>query len=366
MFFMGDQLDSIINELKQNTLSVEQIEESNFTRDNLFEVKIGSAILGPFSAKYLKTLSEEKNLMDFNVLVKTMESILWVPVFQHPSFFHSDGGMENVPEIKKKSFYLLVNGRKVGPYRIEDIDFKVKNSEMLFTDLISEDAGNSWKKLYELEGFDLRRHQEEELPTAPGGSVLEKAKRERGKEEGLDVVGELAKIGHQSSSKDRRYSTEDFSRGRPLLPRIINLAIFVGIVFASIFIFDKLDPFGPSKDPVVAKKRPAPKKVKTKRRTPPPKKRVVSPPPSRESLEEKKTRRKKAISRRKKPQRKKVVKSTEDNPYPEDDNYIDEEPEYDYDEEAKPKPKKKVVKKKKTTNADDEYYDEDAEEEDPY
>ncbi|RLA62595.1 MAG: hypothetical protein DRQ88_08190 [Epsilonproteobacteria bacterium] len=352
---MTDQIDLIIEELKQNTLTIETIEENELKKEDLFEVKIDSIIIGPFTKEYLKSYSEVKSLIDYHVLVKTMESILWVPLHQHPSFDKS----ESVSEIKNKNFYLLVNGRKVGPYRIEDIDFKVKNSEVLFTDLISEDAGSSWKKLYELEGFDLRKHAEENLPTIPGGQVLEEPAQKTDQNERVDAVGDLAKIGHQSSNEKKHlYSSEEVPEEKSLWQGLTNIAAFLGIIFITIFIFNKIDPFGPEKD-IAVKKQTATKVVvpKAVKKTPPPKK-VSSPSTRTRKLEEKKAKRKKAISKRKK--RKKPTRTREEDPYPEDNDYLDEEPDNYYDDKPK---KKKTAKKKMPKKSDDDYYDE---EEDPY
>ena len=364
MFFMPNKLDQIAEELNQSTLSIEEIEKHELSKEDLYEVKIGSVILGPFSRDFLKTYSVEKNLAEFNVLIKTMESILWVPILQHPSFYSGEAA---TPDSKRQSFYLLVNGRKVGPYRIEDIDFKVSNNEVLFTDFVSIDAGDSWKKLYEIEGFDLRRHVEGELPSAPASNVQEDPRPERS--DRSDPLGELAKIGHQGSQdKQRMYDTEDIQEEKSLGRSLFNIAIFVGIIFISIFVFDKIDPFGP--DVKVKKsgvKATVQKKKETAKRSKVAPKRKVEPSPAAvRRMEEKKARRKKAISKRKtsKPKKSRVV---EEDPYPEDDDPLDETNDTYYDDEPKPKKKtkKKRAKAKKPNN--DDYYDDDlTEEEDPY
>ena len=364
MFFMPNKLDEISEELKQNTLSIEEIEKQELSKEDLYEVKIGSVILGPYSRDFLKTYTEEKNLTDFNVLIKTMESILWVPILQHPSFF---SGETTPPDSKRQSFYLLVNGRKVGPYRIEDIDFKVSNNEILFTDLVSIDAGDSWKKLYEIEGFDLRRHTEGELPSAPTGDVQEDPRPQRG--DGSDPLGELAKIGHRGSQdKQRMYAREDVPEEKSLGRSLFNIATFVGIIFITIFVFDKIDPFGPEdkakksevKATVQKKKEPV------KRSKVLPKSKEEPSPAAIRRMKEKKARRKKAISKRKtsKPKKSRVV---EEDPYPEDDDPSDETNDTYYDDEPKPKKKTKKKRAKAKRPKTDDYYDEDlAEEEDPY
>jgi hypothetical protein len=363
---MPNKLNEISEELQQNTLSIEEIEKHELSKEDLYEVKIGSVIMAPFSRDFLKNYAEEKNLSEYNVLIKTMESILWVPILQHPSFFSG----ETAPtDNKRQSFYLLVNGRKIGPYRIEDIDFKVSNNEVLFTDLVSIDAGDSWKKLYEIEGFDLRRHTEGELPSAPTGEVQEDPRPKKG--DGSDPLGELAKIGHRGSlDKQKMYAKEDVPEEKGLGRSLFNIATFVGIIFISIYVFDRIDPFGPEDK---AKKT----KVKTsvqKKKEPVKRPKAISKPKEEPSpaavrrLEEKKARRKKAISKRKtsKPKKSRVV---EEDPYPDEDDPLDEVDDTYYDDDE-PKPKKKPKKKRRAKAkkpTDDDYYDEDlAEEEDPY
>ncbi|TDJ04334.1 MAG: hypothetical protein E2O68_08435 [Deltaproteobacteria bacterium] len=365
---MPNQLNSIVEELKQNTLSIDDIEKHELTKEELFEVKIGSVIIGPYSEAFLKAFADKKNLMEFNVLIKTMESILWVPILQHPSFLATDE--DSVTDAKRISFYILVNGRKVGPYRIEDIDFKVANNEVLFTDLVSEDAGVSWKKLYEVDGFDLRRHSEEELPSAPEGQILEDSRQEIEKGEKNDPLGDLAKIGHQKSQeKQKLYATPDIQEDKNLGRSLINIATFVGIIFITIFVFDKIDPFGPEETARPPKKVSAKATTTRNERTPrkktPTKAKEEASPASVRRMEEKKARRKKAIAKRKKPSTAKA-KTAEEDPYPENDDFLDEEPEDYYDDETKPKKKKTVKKAKTKKRTDDDYYDEEAEEDDPY
>src|SRR5690606_21697429 len=67
-------------------------------------------------------------------------------------------------------------GLKVGPLSFNDIDKKLETGPLGMTDHISVDNGQTWSKVYEVEGFDRRGPEPEELHQAPpeaSASVME-------------------------------------------------------------------------------------------------------------------------------------------------------------------------------------------------
>lgn len=184
--------EKLIEDLTPNILSMELIEKEKMVPENLFEVKIEENILGPFSGPFLKTFLAGKDVD--HMMVKNMESIIWIPIQHHAFFFTGDQKPTSSVEPERREFYLLVNGRKIGPYKSEDIEYKYRSGELLFTDLISEDEGNHWCKIYEMPHVDFRRHVGTELPAAP--SKVEHSPTIAPEiQEQIGLVGDLVKVG---------------------------------------------------------------------------------------------------------------------------------------------------------------------------
>lgn len=206
---MDEIKEKLIQELTPNILSMEIIEKEKLDLENVFEIKIGPEIIGPFSGPFLKTFFAGKETD--NLMVKNLESIIWIPLQQHAFFFAGEAKPIVIPESERREFYLLVNGRKIGPYKIEDIEYKFKNGELLFTDLISEDEGNHWYKLYEMAHVDLRRHIGSELPPTPT-KIDQTPNIVSNVQEQIGIVGDLAKAGLEGEKeKSKRFA--DFEQG---------------------------------------------------------------------------------------------------------------------------------------------------------
>jgi hypothetical protein len=235
--------DQLIKELTPNVLSMEMIERERLVPENLFEIKIDGKILGPFALLFLKNYLEGKDLT--NIMIKNLESIIWIPAQQHSLFFTGEVKKAPVSEAERREFYLLVNGRKVGPYKTEDIEYKVKNGELLFTDLISEDDGNHWCKLYELSHVDFRKHQETELPETPT-QVVQIPTISSEVQEQIGIVGDLVKVGIEGEKeKSKRFAEiepniENKDRGPS--PKFGNIFILAAIIVIGLYFFTKKEP----------------------------------------------------------------------------------------------------------------------------
>ncbi len=235
--------DQLIKELTPNVLSMEMIEREKLVPENLFELKIEGKIYGPFALLFLKNFLAGKDLS--NIMVKNLESIIWIPAQQHSIFFTGEVKKAPVSESERREFYLLVNGRKVGPYKTEDIEYKVKNGELLFTDLISEDEGNHWCKLYELSHVDLRKHQGTELPATPS-QVVQTPSLSTEVQEQIGIVGDLVKVGIEGEKeKSKRFAdieTNDEKREKGPSPRFGTIFIFATLIIIGLYFFTKKEP----------------------------------------------------------------------------------------------------------------------------
>ena len=234
----------LFKNLAPNILSMEMIEKEKLVPENLFELKIGHDITGPFSGPFLKTFLAGKEIE--NLMVKNLESIIWIPIHQHAYFFTGDVKPTSLTEAERREFYLLVNGRKIGPYKTEDIEYKFKNGELLFTDLISEDEGRNWCKVYEMSHVDLRRHIGSELPPTPS-KIDQTPIIVPEVQEQIGIVGDLVKVGIDGEKeKSKRIASLEPNRPeieRPSSRRIGNLLILAAFIILGFYLFSNRESF---------------------------------------------------------------------------------------------------------------------------
>lgn len=237
---MDEIKDKLIQELTPNILTLEIIEKEKLDTENLFELKIDSKVIGPFSGMFLKNFLSGKDLD--NIMVKNWESIIWIPIGQHAFFYSGEVKPIAIPESERREFYLLINGRKIGPYKTEDIEYKFKNGELLFTDLISEDEGAHWCKLYEMAHVDLSKHLSTELPPTPS-KIEESPSINSNVQDQIGIVGDLAKAGLEGEKeKAKRFVDLENTGNRKIKsssPKILNRLILIGLLIAGFFYFTK-------------------------------------------------------------------------------------------------------------------------------
>ncbi len=270
-------IEQLVKDLTPNILSMELIEKEKLIAENLFEIKIDGKILGPFSGLYLKNAMAGKEIE--HILVKNMESIIWIPMAQHPLFQTAEGKKTGPLESERREFYLLTNGRKIGPYKVEDIEFKVREGELLLTDQISEDEGNHWSRLYDLPHIDLRKHQGNELPTTPS-QVVQTPTVVSNVQEQIGLVGDLAKVGIEGEKeKAKRFSELEpkiEKTGKNNSGRFLNIFVLAIIIVIGFYFFERRNKTENTEAPIPVPER-------TPSSIPPlkfiPKKQEFTPPP---------------------------------------------------------------------------------------
>jgi hypothetical protein len=239
---MDEIKEKLIQDLTPNVLSMEMIEKEKLVAENLFEVKIESKILGPFSGLFLKTFLAGKDVD--HMMVKSLESIIWIPIQHHAFFFSGELKPTSSVEPERREFYLLVNGRKIGPYKTEDIEYKFKSGELLFTDLISEDEGNHWCKIYEMPHVDLSRHVGTELPATPT-KIENLPNMAPGIQEQIGLVGDLAKAGIEGEKeKSKRFDYMDLGKTtatRPIFSKNTKIFLLIALVILGFYFISGKD-----------------------------------------------------------------------------------------------------------------------------
>lgn len=157
-------------------LSQETIDQMGFNNHDLWLVKIRDEIHGPFEAQSLKHYASENETQLDQALACRSDENDFKPFWGHALFQRRKPTA--LSENHEGPFWILDYGRKHGPFSYHDIDKKIEMGLLSMTDHLSVDDGMTWKKIYEIAGFDRRSHDASELPEAPFESVFQRAKLE--------------------------------------------------------------------------------------------------------------------------------------------------------------------------------------------
>lgn len=151
--------------------SKEEIEQNVEAREHIFEIKDQETSLGYISLYDLKAyvLEHEKETGDY--LVRNIDSKEWTPVFEHPYFQRRKPQLVSASALSsedEQQFFILRQGQKTGPYEKYELVSMLESKELLLTDMVSGNAGHTWMRLYQVDGFDRRILKEsDQLPGVP-------------------------------------------------------------------------------------------------------------------------------------------------------------------------------------------------------
>lgn len=147
----------------------------------VFDLKIDQQHYGPIEANYLKEFFLVHDELADQALIKRTHEELYVPYFEHPHFQRRKPQLvsqQSLDEVDQEYLWVLKQGQKTGPFTKSQLSEQVESSQLLRTDLISIDEGQTWRRLYELEEFDRRKLESNHLPPTPQGQVFVESLRE--------------------------------------------------------------------------------------------------------------------------------------------------------------------------------------------
>lgn len=187
------------------SLTKQEITEKGLSYHDLWIIKIGDQIQGPFQYEYLKAHVGENESSFEEAQATRMEPQVWKPLFSHPQF------QRRSPQIIKETssndgpFWLLENGLKAGPFEKFHILKRLEMNSLIVTDNISVDGGKTWMKIFEITDFDRRYLLLGDLPPAPLQQTLAQihAKTEEGPQESEDTSEILAHSAHRGLYKNQ-------------------------------------------------------------------------------------------------------------------------------------------------------------------
>lgn len=201
-------------------LVVDEIEQELRSLDNsdLLFLKYTETqdIKGPFEKSDLKAALPDEAPICADLLIcsadQDPQDATWSALLENPYFqrrrpqLMSTGALESVEE---NHFFVLREGQKFGPLELSELKNLVAQREILATDLISVDGGETFGKLYQWDEFDRRNFEAQVLPQRPNEDfltlgnieVLKDFKANNSHQEEAEAMANLAYVGQVKTGK---------------------------------------------------------------------------------------------------------------------------------------------------------------------
>jgi hypothetical protein len=229
-------------------------------KEHIFEIKDSEDSLGFISLYDLKAYTFEHEEEAGNYSIRNIDSEEWTFIYEHPYFQRRKPQLvsaETLNNLDEDAIFILHKGQKVGPFNKSEIAEKLEDKNILLTDLVSLNAGHTWIKLYQVEGFDRRNLKEsEQLPGMPSMEIVGQSSEGPNvlPGEATDGMISLAYLGNLKRGKAYELFqtpsvSEDISEKvkSSSFYKILAIISIVGIVYLLINIKDQLSsPFSES------------------------------------------------------------------------------------------------------------------------
>jgi hypothetical protein len=205
------QFSDEINESKELFLTQEQIDSGQYPMNEIFEVSFEGQEFGPIWQQDIKEFLQRTNQFNEETKVKAIESDDWVSLFEHPIFQRRRPQLVSTHSLdnEETTFQILIDGQIQGPFTLFEISAMVKTNEVLLTDEVSIDNGQSWGHLYEIEEFDRRSlKSNEELPAIPQEQILN-THVQTNVDEKTNLIAGLAYIGNLKAGKAKQAALKE-------------------------------------------------------------------------------------------------------------------------------------------------------------
>ncbi|MFP5458785.1 MAG: hypothetical protein ACLGG7_08635 [Bacteriovoracia bacterium] len=152
-------------------ISEEEIAAQQLSTTDLWLVRLGDDVYGPFQTEALKAYAVENGDVMADADVSPHGEANWVMYLQSslkPVKQKEPPKLVSAQTLQTyNAYYLEQHGHRVGPSTHEEMAQKVRDGKVSPMDLISYDEGMTWHKLFELKEFELRPHSGDQLPASP-------------------------------------------------------------------------------------------------------------------------------------------------------------------------------------------------------
>lgn len=169
---------------KLESLTQEEIKQRELSAHDLWVIKLGDEVKGPYELENLKDYIQENEDLFTEAHASRLEPLAWQPLFSYPQFQRRSPQIINSSAISDGPFWLHENGLKTGPFEKFHIIKRLEMNSLIVTDKISVDDGKSWINIYEIPEFDRRDLSNLELPkSAPEQTLAQLYGKVEGEEE---------------------------------------------------------------------------------------------------------------------------------------------------------------------------------------
>jgi hypothetical protein len=230
-------------------LTKEEIISENLEAQELWVVKVHDEVYGPFKTIDLFNFSAEHPEICRQCEVKHPASDEWFHFYKVPAFQRRKPQLISTQAfVSNDHFYILLNGIKKGPYTHADLIKFLSEHEIMVTDQISVDGGNSWIKLYQHHQFDRRNRVTNKLPHAMKESLF--IPKESYDDDIQDAIaGLVAEAKHEKDFKQTKSFDFNFSQSTSSSKKWLYPAVVMTFVFVAYNFYPKIN--NDSKDNVV-------------------------------------------------------------------------------------------------------------------
>ena len=157
-------------------LSEVTIEELKLGPADLWMIKIGAEVYGPFETHSLKQYAAENASHFSNALTAHPASDDWSDFHLHPELTTAKVIEPSAP--KEQRCWTMKNGKLSSPLSAEEICSQVNIGELILIDHVSCDEGHSWQKINKLPEFAHLAHTQQELPKLPSEESFQRARQD--------------------------------------------------------------------------------------------------------------------------------------------------------------------------------------------
>lgn len=226
-----------LSEILYSELKLCQAENKS---DIYFEIKkIDHLPFGFTSLKLLKNFTAQNQDKINEYIIRNVDSTHWVKLVEHPSFQRRKLQLVSTTDFTfddNEEYFILSNGKKHGPYDVIEIRAMLEANQILLTDEVSRDNGQTWNKVFKIEGFDRRALKDaNELPVLPEDVIHNSQPSnlpEHITNNALSLIAFSKKAKALSSSEktantENNINTKEFSVTKILL---LFCAIFIGFI----------------------------------------------------------------------------------------------------------------------------------------
>lgn len=163
-------------------LSEDTISAKGLELVELWMVRLGEDIYGPFETESLKKYAQANPALMSDAEVTTMQDEHWVLFLQSPLKVTKKKAPPKLVSAQtlqqNTQFYLEKHGQRHGPFAKDQISAMVKNGELEATDLVSDDECLTWHKIYHFKEFENKPHEAAHLPFAPTEETINRSQSE--------------------------------------------------------------------------------------------------------------------------------------------------------------------------------------------